>query len=465
VASAYTFNYADVGEVELFVRNAAATAQKGTSGRFVVRPAGFALSEIKPTANPAGRCAVATTPAPALACANTAADAATFVRAGEDFSVTVTALTAGGVAAPNFGRETVPESVRLVPANAVAGMVSPPAVQGNFGAFTAGAASGTAFTWGEVGVITLTPQVADGDYLGAGNVSGSASANVGRFIPDHFATEVTQACVAGAFTYSGQPFTVRVTARNLAGGTTLNYAGSAVPAASFARATTLSDAGSTSNFSGNLVAALDFAAGVAVNNTVSYTFAAAQTAPATLTVRAQDSDGVVSGAVEGTASIRSGRARLLNAYGAELLDLPVSFALDYWDGNAWVKNGSDSCTVLTSSNFAFAFPTGTPGRPNNLAACETALTVSGSPPDYVLSLRRPGAGNSGWTDMVLNLGSTALGAAHTQCTALGGPGPAEVPANLPWLQFDWLGAGNANPGARATFGIYRSPLIYRRENY
>jgi MSHA biogenesis protein MshQ len=40
-----------------------------------------------------------------------------------------------------------------------------------------------------------------------------------------------------------------------------------------------------------------------------------------------------------------------------------------------------------------------------------------------------------------------------------------VPANLPWLTFDWGGAGETNPKARATFGIHKSPLIYSRENY
>jgi hypothetical protein len=37
---------------------------------------------------------------------------------------------------------------------------------------------------------------------------------------------------------------------------------------------------------------------------------------------------------------------------------------------------------------------------------------------------------------------------------------------LNWLMFDWTGSGTASsPRARATFGIYKSPLIYRRENY
>jgi hypothetical protein len=34
-----------------------------------------------------------------------------------------------------------------------------------------------------------------------------------------------------------------------------------------------------------------------------------------------------------------------------------------------------------------------------------------------------------------------------------------------WLQYTWSGATASNPVARATFGIFKSPLIYRRENY
>ena len=55
------------------------------------------------------------------------------------------------------------------------------------------------------------------------------------------------------------------------------------------------------------------------------------------------------------------------------------------------------------------------------------------------SLTKPGAGNNGNVDITV-------------------AGPI-------WLQFPWKGAGDVNPTARATFGLFRSPLIYRRENY
>ena len=470
VASSFTFNYADVGEIELYMRNAAATSQVGSSGKFVVKPAGFILTEIKPTSNPAGRCAYATTPPPAVTCASTAADAATFVRAGEIFSATVTAVTATGAVAPNFGKEKAPESIVLNPTNVIAGMVTAPPVAGNFGAFSAGVATGKAFTWEEVGIVTLTPTIKDGDYLGAGDVSGTASGNIGRFIPDHFDTEVTQSCATGGFTYAGQPFGVKATAKSLSGNTTQNY--NAVTG--FSRAVTLSAWNSTASLAnpgpGSLlpvqppaiIAAGNFTVldkGVAQVNTPSYVFASRQTPPTTVRVRATDTDAASSASgSEGTAAIRSGRANLSNAHGSELLDLLVPFYVEYWNGS-WVKNLDDTCT--SGITLALADVTAADG----LAPGETCVLDSGTPglsgigcttagvapkrfiyppssADFRLWLKAPGLGNSG----ALNLTAT-------------------VPA---WLQFNWKGAGDVNPTARVTFGINaakKSPIIYMRENY
>jgi hypothetical protein len=154
------------------------------------------------------------------------------------------------------------------------------------------------------------------------------------------------------------------------------------------------------------------------------------------------------------------------------LALPVPFALEYWGANGWTKNSIDSCTSLSSSHFSFNFssPAGTTSKPNNLSACETALTVSGSAPDYLLSLAKPGKPNDGWTTLSLNLGGSSL-SANGQCIAVGGAGSADLPAQLPWLQFNWKGTGPTNPVARAVFGLYKKDnagggvTIYRRENY
>jgi MSHA biogenesis protein MshQ len=160
--------------------------------------------------------------------------------------------------------------------------------------------------------------------------------------------------------------------------------------------------------------------------------------------------------------MRYGRIQLQNAYGSEFLQLPLPIAIQYWNGN-WVNNTLDVCSSISANHFAWDFlPAGTPGRPNNLIACNSALAVSGSAPGYAVNLSAPGAGRSGWSGISLNLGATATG---NRCVAVGGSGGGASTANLPWLQYNWTGAGRTNPTGRATFGVYRSPLIYRRENY
>jgi len=45
-------------------------------------------------------------------------------------------------------------------------------------------------------------------------------------------------------------------------------------------------------------------------------------------------------------------------------------------------------------------------------------------------------------------------------------GSADITVTAPsWLQYPWTSTTATSPTARATFGIYKSPLIYRRENY
>lgn len=425
-----TFQYADVGHVALAAVYTGLGSDTGltmTGGdSFIAAPKDFAWSGI--TAGP--------------------------IKAGNDFSATVTARNNAGVATPNFGKETAPEGVTLsfakyqpTGALAVNGSFS-----GTVGTFSGGSATAGNLKWSEVGTIDLTATLASNSYLGSGlTATGSTGSTgaVGRFIPDHFDTVVTQGCSSGGFTYSGQPFMAQVTARNLAGGVTLNYDGSVNTAPSFAKVVTLSNAGATANFSNNAMLITDFAAGVGVNSNVSYTFPVKQTAPLTVTVRAQDTDSVTSGTVEGTALMRSGRLQMQNAYGSELLDLPLPLLAQYWNGSAWARHIDDSCTTITAPSAGAGltfYPEVAANLPgNHLSATETTVTVSATGKlvagDGQLKFSRPGLGNAGYVDLSIPL------------------------ALQPWLQYPWLGAGNVDPKARATFGIFKSPLIYRRENY
>jgi hypothetical protein len=208
-----------------------------------------------------------------------------------------------------------------------------------------GATTGFAFGYSEVGyfrfqidgvydsAFTTVDQVGDctddfsntlvGGKYGCKFGNLAATNYFGRFIPDHFDTPLTAGCSAGMFTYSDQPFTVDVTARNTANATTRNYDKGTATTPTFAKAVTLSDANSATNNSATLgtlantaVTAATFSGGVASVSTIKYTFNTKLTAPleatasAPLKLRATDTEGVSSsGGSEGTTGIRSGRLR------------------------------------------------------------------------------------------------------------------------------------------------------------
>jgi hypothetical protein len=172
------------------------------------------------------------------------------------------------------------------------------------------------------------------------------------------------------------------------------------------------------------------------------------------------SNGTCTAKTIATMKMRLGRIRLSNAFGSEKLALPVPMKLEYYGGTAtdWISNTLDTtCTVPAPKNFGFAFPAGTTAKPNNLVACETAVST---PP---LKLSAPGVGNNGWTDMVLVLDTIPAG--YTQCVAVGAAGSAPVSMNMPWLQFPWKGIAKTDPTAKASFGVYKkaNEFIYIRE--
>jgi MSHA biogenesis protein MshQ len=340
---------------------------------------------------------------------------------------------------------------------------------------TGNGASGSAFTYGEVGYFSFKAQgvydstftsayqdasdtvcvnTSPNDFSNTPDSSGkvgckfgntAATNHLGRFVPDHFDTVVTQACATGAFSYSGQPFSVTVTARNVAGGATLNYHG-----ASYGKAVTLSarNSGDTAANPGpgafiansNLIAASVFANGAATTAAPAYAFTSATTVPNVLRVRASDTDGVTSlrtapaTTVEGTTTVRSGRLWLNNAYGSELLPLLVPVRTQYWGANGWATNTADSCTALTVPSNANT------GLTNALKAKTTASlgvpTVAAG--IALLGLTAPGGGNVGLVDVS---GTILRGVSS-------------------WLTL-------SAPSARACFGSCgpRSPVIYFRESF
>lgn len=417
------------------------------------------------------------------------ATATPMIKAGANFTLRATTSTGtnyGGTLTLDTSKLTAQTTTQVSSqaAGGVVGTLTPSALVGNAAAVNA--------TYSEVGYLYLgagayrddsftTVDSANGDCVtnttGDANLADTLSGgqygcsignktavSLGRFIPDHFDTTVTQGCAAGSFTYSAQPFTATVIARNSGNTTTQNYAGSFFP-----KVTTLSNAGDASNMTGNTVPAANFVLGIGTATGVTYTFPNATTAPLALTLRAVESTESVTSLVtspatpvEGIANIRSGRVQFPNAYGSEFLPLKIPVAVQYWD-NGWITNAADTtCTTLSATQFAWAFPSGTAPRTNNLAACDSKATLTGSSPSYMLNLSAPGTNKAGWADLTLNLAATATGNACTAATPA-----AATTANRPWLQFNWTGT-KGNPTGRATFGTFgnrTNPTIYRRENY
>ena len=310
--------------------------------------------------------------------------------------------------------------------------------------------------------------VAVGGRFGC-NIGSDLPVALGRFYPDHFsiaADSVTAACLGSTpFTYFGQDgFTTSFTlaAKNLTGGTARNYAGvfaklNLADYSTYGFGAGTLPAGATLSRgavapSGNWVSGV---ASVVARHQVSRP--ANPAAETGVVVSAAPSDGEVSPGIATTVGsatqFRYGRIRMQNVYGSELLALPLPLEAQYWTGNSYVTNLADSCTVVNATALAMG------NYQKQLNACETQISPAGNVtlvagklpfPGWVLS--KPGLNNGGSVDLVLNLGTSPAG---KNCVS---PGESAASAiNMPW----W----GPNPTARAIFGIYKSPILYRRENY
>ncbi|WP_223246716.1 DUF6701 domain-containing protein [Sulfuriferula thiophila] len=431
-AAPFTFSYSDVGQIRLwasYTPSGGSTISGNT--QLIVAPKSFAFSSI--------------TSAP--------------IKAGQAFSAKVTAVNASGIATPNFGQETTPESVNLsfTKCQPTGSNSQNGALAGTLGTFSGGIAASNNLTWSEVGNIDLIANLGNSNgYLGSGlsatGNSGSTGTTcsgtgnigmVGRFTPDHFITSVTHGCNAGSFTYSAQPFTVAITAMNglATPTTTQNYDGTTNTSPNFAQKVTLTDANAAAIPVGKFVtntdsvAATNFSKGVASVSTPAYAFNNALTGATTIKLRATDADSITSsGYSEGTTEIRSGRIKINNASGSEALALPVPMVAQYYNGTAFVTNAADSCTSVPVPTT----PTASSGLLTTLTTTATLLAPF-SAGDSKLKLSKPGA--KGYVDITI-----------------------AAPA---WLQYNWKGTGLTNPTARATFGVYKNAneFIYMREMY
>jgi cytoskeletal protein CcmA (bactofilin family) len=396
------------------------------------------------------------------------------IKAGANFTLDVRATAAGVAAAVGYDGTPVLasniNSTRITPhTDGMSGILA-----GSFSQANSSTAIATGnFTYSEVGYFiiqndgviddsfTLVDQASGdcvvGSAVKAVDVNGKIGCNVrlwtstpyiGRFIPHHLditSSMSTNAC--GAFNYYGQDgvsTTFVLSAQNSGNAVTQNYTGAfaKLPLNAWSSTTGFRFAatGLTSGTlsSGALAPTGSWANGV---TTVTAMHQVARLAtpmnPATISITAQpiDSDGVTMpiATLDSNIPFRYGRLKLSNAYGSELLPLTIPIEAQYWDGTTYRRNTLDSCTNTTAANMTLS------NYKKNLNAGETTLSGGGlmNEGKSSFTLSKPGAGNSGTVDLTFSL------------------------TNFPWMGT----APTDNLTARATFGLYKSPIIYMRENY
>lgn len=335
------------------------------------------------------------------------------------------------------------------------------------------------------------PNVLDANGMYGCYFGNTADSNyIGRFMPDHFDTVISQsggvpmACPAGqtcptAFNgavYSKQPFSMQVIAKRYGAGTpstdgvVTNYNYNATPANSYSKAVTVSAwsaLGSTvlqnppstpsgSSLTTTAVAANSFTSGIATIAAQAYTLGVAGfsssapnasanwAVPTSIYLRAVENaggDGVTSlrstpsSSIEAGVLVVLGRLDVSHAYGSELLRLRIPVLAQYWNGTRWVTSYFDSVSTFATSNLA-------------------ALTCVNSPKASV-------ALNCSNASAVVAQGATALvnGAGQFFLAAQGANRNGTI--DLSFTAPTWL----PSTIGRVKIGTFRSPLIYIRELY
>lgn len=497
----YSFNYDDVGKVEMWMRNSAAITELGSSGVFVVKPAGFALTSIQRTSD--------SFPNPGAA--NAAGLA--FVKAGEAFTATVTAVNLAAAATPNYGKEITPESVKLAPALVAGlGLTNNPALGGAFGLFTNGAATGTSFTWDEVGIITLTTSVSDADYLGAGDVTGTTSGNVGRFSLGKFALQSVSfddradLCQGGllvsdgvtpcasTFTYMGEQINANFTLapRSLNDAVVQNYVDSAIATNDFAKLDPATFANLNLGAVDSVTAGGPYYLTARISNAAMPVASCATvpcfqsgsadvTAPFTLGRNASP-DGVYDAVEIGIAPLDSDGARV-EGVGATLGLCNNPNAADCYDLDADATAGNDHA-LLAATEFRYGRMKLSNAHGSEVLSLPIAVTAQfwddttyaantlDNLSAFPATLGVPGVSGSNYQKN-LSLGDTSIvtppasvafasGVASFRLSAPGTTNNGSVDMTV-----NALSAYLPSNTARATFGVYKgaNELIYMRENY
>jgi MSHA biogenesis protein MshQ len=472
----FTIKYTDVGKIRLHAMLELA-AQNGQpaltlqqqSNEFIVRPDKIeaTVTRTDGSSNP-----------------EMTATGAGFVAAGENFKVVLDVKNREGDNTPNYGKETVPETVGLnsvlaypvingAACDAATSNCQPNPAVVSATAFTpvagfAGRFETTTAKWMQVGSIQLNGKISDENYMGAGDTaSPNPSVLVGRFYPHHFVLTVPtdpvkDACEAGNFSYMGAPaisLQASVDAMAMDGTTILTNYNSLANKTYTATA----DIGLVAE---NANAGIDLSSRLGTvsapwkdgrwtfnSTTMNFAkltslvpdgpYAALQLG---LTVRSElDSRNFTSTALNMDAitntdciaagnckavqvgsplDVRYGRLALLNAGGPEDQNLPITLQSQYWSGNRFERNLNDSCTAYAATNLNVTGITTAKGGSSG------AMATGQNP---FLGIFIPAPGVSGTATMQY-----------------------QIPPALNYLQFPWNGGTVlTNPVAEAQFGRYR----------
>jgi hypothetical protein len=182
-----------------------------------------------------------------------------------------------------------------------------------------------------------------------------------------------------------------------------------------------------------------------------------------------DTDGVggADSAKLGRIPLRFGRLRLQNAIAPASRTLSLPLEAQYWTGTAYNTNILDSCSRINATNLSFG------NLRKTLAASDAAMVGTSVLLDKgkgSITLAAPNSGHVGSLDVAIALDTatppTDLSCLKTQ-TAWTPIKTATAGAALSALRGPWCGTAFADPGARATWGLFRGAngVIYQRENY
>ena len=363
--------------------------------------------------------------------------------------------------------------------------------------FVSGAGSTSNVFYPEVGIIEIYANISDGDYLSSGavntNRSRSASGYVGRFVPADFTVTPTIINAPCGFSYLGQDFDIdyQVQSNNSLGSITTNYRDDFIKLVSSGVEVFAND-----NLTGTSLNArvahngttFSWTDGTAMLNTAMVVARDTLILPdgpfnqTDIGVTLLDSDGISIRTAQlnldtdndtlnestdlGQTVLRFGRLVLESAFGPETSNLPVRFALEYWDGNAWVTTLDDSCSTIAQT--AITFDSDSPGAGTIDISANRTIVIGDSSTTGIYADDSGGvinftAGDAGHF-------FSAPGVSATTGVVNSGRFKVEVDiSSYPWLIFDWNNDGLFSevllPEAYYSFGSYRGHdrVIYWRE--